>query len=62
MTDRLVHVKPGRKRGVPGPRGRRLCMHCARYATATAVRKSTRHVMNVWYCDTHLELARSVFQ
>ena len=34
----------------------RLCMHCGRQATTTAVRKDGKFVMDVRYCDEHAEV------
>ena len=50
------------KRGIPNSDGgARLCMHCGRKATVSAVKKGdTGLVMDVWFCDEHAEYARNL--
>ncbi len=51
------------KRGIPNSDGgARLCMHCGRKATVSAVSrtKGTSLVMDVIFCDEHAEYARGL--
>ncbi len=59
---RYVKFK-ARKRGIPNMDGGvRLCMHCNKKATVSAIKKSpgTTLVMDVWFCDEHALVAKGI--
>lgn len=49
------------KRGIPNNDGGvRLCMHCGKKATTSAVKKNGHLVMDVWFCDEHTKVAKGI--